>query len=98
MRTFFTKLLTKLSGMLQNAGPRWSSTRFAFILAVILSNFIIFGLWLGLSINQQELLPIDNSILILYGLANGISFGGKLIAKPMEGKNHSTKSENTPTP
>ena len=49
-----------------------SSTRFAFLLSVLLSNFIIFGSWLGLSIYFGKLLEIPESVIILYGIEEAI--------------------------
>ena len=63
-----------------------SSTRFAFLLSVLLSNFIIFGSWLGLSIYFGKLLEIPESVIILYGIANGISVTGKMFQNWVEGK------------
>jgi len=83
---FIEKLLSHISSLFKNGGPHWSSTRFAFILAVIISNFVVFGVWLGLSIGAGVLLPIDSSIIVLYGLANGISAATKLVQKQQEKK------------
>jgi len=63
-----------------------SSTRFAFLLAVILSNFVIFGVWIGLSLYFGKLLEIPESVIILYGIANGISVTGKMFQNWVEGK------------
>ena len=83
---FIEKLLSHLSSLFKNGGEHWSSTRFAFVLAVVISNFVVFGTWLGLSIAAGTLLPIDTSIIVLYGLANGISSATKLVQNPMEKK------------
>ena len=92
MKQFIIKLLHNLSDLLKNGGKRWSSIRFGFLLSVLLSNFIIFGVWSFLSITSMTMVPIDNSILVLYAISNGLHISGKLIQKPMENKNN--KEEN----
>ena len=94
MKALITILMQNLSGMLKFSGTRWSATRFAFLFAVILSNLCIFGLWVVMCILKQDILPIDNSVVVLYAVANGISFGGKVIQKNME----PGQSDNKPTP
>ena len=55
-------------------------------MAVILSNFVIFGVWIGLSIYFGKLLEIPQSVIILYGIANGIFVTGKTFQNWIEGK------------
>jgi len=83
---FWNKLLSKLSSLFKNGGANWSSIRFAFIVAVMLSNFAFWGIWAGLSIAKHELQPVPDSVVVVYSLANGIAVGGKLAQKPMENK------------
>jgi len=82
----FQKILSNLSSLFKNGGKNWSSMRFAFMVAVLLSNFCFFGLWVGLSIKNNELMKVPESVIVLYALANGISYSGKLIQKPIEKK------------
>ena len=87
MKQFLNKLLSKVSSLFKDGSSiDWSSARFAFLVSVIISNLAIFGIWVGLSIINNVVMPIDASVLTLYGLANGISFTGKLIQKNMESK------------
>jgi hypothetical protein len=81
---FIDKLLSHTSSLFRNGGPDWSSTRFAFMLSVVISNIVVFGVWVGLSIAAGVLLPIDSSIIVLYCIANGISSATKLIQKQQE--------------
>jgi hypothetical protein len=91
MKKFFGKLFSHISSLFKNGSPYWSSTRFAFILSVVISNVSIFGLWIFLSIMNNMLLPIDSSIIVIYAICNGLLSAAKLIQKPME--NHSSHKE-----
>jgi hypothetical protein len=85
MKEFFVKLFSHLSGLFKDNGVNnWSSSRFVFLFSAILSNLVIFGLWLGLCIYSHQLLPIDTSIIVLYGIANGITSITKLVQKKQE--------------
>jgi hypothetical protein len=86
MKNFWDKLLSKISSLLKNGGNYWSSNRFAFLLAVIISNLAIFGVWIGLSLINNTLMIIDWTVLTLYGMANGLSITSKLVQKNMEKK------------
>lgn len=81
---FIDKLLHNISGIFKNGSDRWSSMRFAFILSVIISNNIIFGAWIGLSFMKHKLVEIPESVLVLYALANGISYAGKTTQRYIE--------------
>lgn len=73
----------KLSAMLQeNATSEiWSSTRFAFIFSVLISNIVIF-VSVAILIFQNGTIPdIPEGVLFLYALANGIAFTGKVVQK-----------------
>lgn len=84
---FWNKLLSKLSSLFKDGKDHlWSSTRFAFIITVILSNLSFWGVWIGLSVYRHELQPIPDSVVVIYCLANGIASSLKLIQKPMESK------------
>jgi len=74
--------------LLKDGPGSLSSTRFAFLCTVLFSNIILFGLWLGLSIYSCQLMPIPESVIILYSLANGMSLTGKVIQKYLEGKSN----------
>lgn len=81
---FFNRLFNRVSSLFEAEGNCWSSTRFIFVFSAMLSNIVIMGGWLGLSIYANQLLPIDSSIIILYCLANGITATTKLIQKGQE--------------
>lgn len=81
---FIDKLMHKLSSMLKNGGNNWSSVRFAFLLCVIFSNFSFWGIWSALSIYKGSMQTIPESLIVIYALANGISYVGKIGQKRME--------------
>jgi hypothetical protein len=83
-----------IASILKESPDSLSSTRFAFLLAVIISNFAIFGIWVGLSIYSGAVLEIPESVLILYCLSNGLSFSGKIFAKYLEGKKTDQTEQN----
>jgi len=56
-------------------------------MTVILSNICFWGVWTGLSIHNQEIKSIPESVIIIYCLVNGLSAGYKLWQKKMEKKN-----------
>ena len=76
-------LMSKLSAMLQETGPdeAWSSTRFSFIVTVLVSNFIVFGLIAYNTILTGSLPDVPEGLIWIYALANGISFAGKVAQK-----------------
>lgn len=80
----FKKMFTRL---LQEGKDSLSSTRFSFLFSVLVSNISIFGCWLILSCISNTILPIPESVVVLYGLANGLSFSGKVFQRWIEGKN-----------
>lgn len=92
-KCMWNKLLEKLSTMLQeNAGNgAWSSTRFSFIFAVIISNIVIFLALTVLTVKEGKFPEVPEGILWLYALANGIAFTGKVVQKTKE-----TKTEEKP--
>ena len=83
---FWNKLLSKISSLFKNGGENWSSVRFSFIVTVLASNISFWGIWVGLSIYHKEILPIAESVIVIYSLANAITVGSKLAQKPMEKK------------
>jgi len=93
IKDMFDKLLHNMSDLLKNGSPRWSSMRAAFLLAVLISNFAIFGVWVSLSVRGGAVLPIPESVIFLYAISNGLSIGGKLIQKPLEKKKDSEVTE-----
>jgi len=84
MKNFINKLLSKLSSIFKNGSANWSSVRFAFIMTVVLSNICFWGIWVGLSIYQNKILEIPQSVIVIYGISHGLSFGSKLVQKKME--------------
>ena len=81
------KIRECIASLLKDSPDSLSSTRFAFLFSVIVSNISIFGICIGLCIWVGEILPIPDSILLLYCLGNSISFGGKVLQKFFEGNN-----------
>lgn len=82
-------VVSKLSSLLtegDSSTGQWSSTRFAMLFTVILSNIIIFGVWATVCVMKQEIIMIHSSLITLYGLANGITITGKVTQKHFEGK------------
>lgn len=76
------KLLSKLSSLLQeNNDGQWSSTRFALLFTVLISNICIFGVWIYISISQKQMAPISSNLITIYSLANGITLTGKVVQK-----------------
>ena len=68
-----------------NGGPgTWSSNRVAFIFTMVLSNIIMWGAILYLVIVNSAFPDIPNSIVMLYGLANGIASVSKVWQKREE--------------
>ena len=86
MKEFINTLMHRLSSMFKNGGKNWSSVRFGFILCVIISNLCFWGVWTVLCIYDNTIQPIPESVIVLYSLANGISFAGKIFQKNTENK------------
>ena len=84
----FQALFQKISTMLQEkiTDQTWSSTRFAFIFTVSISNISVFLSVLILTIKDGVIPDVPEGILWLYALANGISFTGKVAQKFKEQK------------
>lgn len=76
--------------LLQSGKDSLSSVRLAFLYSVFISNLLIFGCWIYLSISSFQMIPIPESVLVFYALANGISTGGKIWQKFLEGKDKET--------
>jgi len=70
--------------LLSNHPDSLSSTRFSFLLCVIISNLSIFLVWSYMSILEGHMVDIPESVIILYCLANGIIYTGKLFQKNIE--------------
>lgn len=84
------KIVMKLGSMLRenDASKNWSSTRFSFLLATMLSNIIIFIILTVLTIKNGKFPEIPEGVLWLYALANGLSFAGKVSQKTQEVKSN----------
>lgn len=74
--------------MLKSDGGKdaWSSARFTFVFTVLLSNLIIFIALFALIIKEGKFPDVPEGVLWLYGVANGISFVGKVSQKFRETK------------
>jgi len=55
-----------------------SAGRFAFLLQVCLSNFVVWYVFLFVCIWTRAIVDIPEGVYILYGLANGVAFTGKV--------------------
>jgi len=86
MKQFIDTLLHRLSSMFKNGGEHWSSVRFGFLTCVVLSNLCFWGVWTGLCLSKGAIQTIPQSVIVLYSLANGISYFGKVGQKRMENK------------
>lgn len=89
-------MLRLLAKLLLSAHPdSLSSTRFSFLLCVFMSNLSVFGIWGYMSFSMGVMAEIPESVIMLYCLANGITFTGKMVQKHMEtidtGKEAKTK-------
>lgn len=87
-------LLNKLSSMLEEntSVNSWSSTRFAFLFSVLISNILIFGTVVYETILTGKVPDVPDGALFLYMAANGISFAGKVTQKINELKNSKTET------
>jgi hypothetical protein len=77
-----------------------SAGRFAFLLSVILSNVVVWYVWLFVCVWTRTLVDIPVGVYTTYGLANGIAFGGKGIqsfAERPQTNSQSTYSTTTKT-
>ena len=78
----------------ENAGNgAWSSTRFAFIFSVVISNVAIFSIFIYESIKNNQIADVPEGVLWIYALANGISFAGKVSQKFKEVKEEKNDKE-----
>jgi hypothetical protein len=91
MKKQFLKFLKKLDTLLKENENQygWSSNRLAFILTATISNLIIWGMILFLTIKNQEFPVIDTNIVWIYAVANSITSASKVLQKKFE------NSENT---
>ena len=85
MANFFERIVQFIKKMLSDDGCV-SSTRFRFLFTMLISNFIVFGTWLYISIFSIPLKMSDIpwNVIILYGLANGIVSYEKKVSKQQE--------------
>lgn len=67
--SYFSKLLDPQSP--ESAG------RFAFLLSIIVSNTVVWGLWLLVCIYKREIVNIPEGVVMAYAAAQGLSFAGK---------------------
>jgi hypothetical protein len=72
------------NSLLSKNGNSMSSIRFVLLLSVILSNSVIFLIWLVLSLINMTMVDIPESVLYLYALANGLSLTGKVVQRQIE--------------
>ena len=86
-------LLSKLSSLLKDNSQdnTWSSTRFALLFTVLVSNLCIFSVWVFICIIKKEIVNIPTDIISLYSLANGITISGKIIQTRHELKYNQNK-------
>ena len=65
-----------LQGLLSPSGQE-SAGRFGFLYSVILSNTILWYVWLFACIWTRTLVDIPDGVYMAYGIANGMAFAGK---------------------
>lgn len=78
------KKMGLFDSLLSKNGNSMSSIRFVLLLSVILSNSVIFLIWLVLSLINMTMVDIPESVLYLYALANGLSLTGKVVQRQIE--------------
>lgn len=83
-------LSSKIAIILSSEVSIKNTVRVNLIFTAIISNLSIFGVWIILSSIKGELLPIPESIIILYTAANGIALTGKTAEKIQEQKQNTT--------
>jgi ABC-type siderophore export system fused ATPase/permease subunit len=88
---FINRIFSGITSLLKDKGDNLSSTRFAFLLSVIISNIMIFGVWAYLSITSHLMVPFPESVIVIFSLANAITYSGKLYQKTLENKEDTTK-------
>lgn len=54
-----------------------SAGRFGFLYSVLVSNTVLWYVWLFVSIWTRTLVNIPEGVYIAYGIANGMAFAGK---------------------
>jgi len=93
----FTVLLSKLSSLFHDGvTTSWSAMRFVFIYSHVLSTTVILGAWLGLSLAQQKLLPVDSSIIVLYSSLTVSGYAAKYAQKRVEKPTETKDSDPEP--
>lgn len=60
-----------------SVGGTQSAGRFGFLLSVILSNVVVWSVWIIMSIWTRTLVDIPVGVYTTYGIANGVAFAGK---------------------
>jgi hypothetical protein len=90
-KLYFEKTLHYLATMFEEEKGVWSSTRFSMIFTVVFSNIVLWSLVIILSSKTLMLAAIPESLIVLYGIGNGVAFSGKIFQKKEE-----VKSENKP--
>lgn len=90
MKQFFNKIFSTLKALIR-LDSTVSSQRFSFLFTVILSNVAIIGTWVVLSFYNKRLIEIPESVLVLYGFANGLSMATKLVQNKQENKTEDKK-------
>jgi len=88
------KLMSKLSSMLTDGTDNlWSATRFSMLLAVVLSNVLVLGVWTYLSLKQGKILDIPWNVITIYTAANSVTIGGKVLQKKYESANNNNAND-----
>lgn len=83
---FFIPFINRIDGALKEAelADLWSLQRFNSFVLVLISNLLVWGYWIIGSIFAGKMLDIPESVLILYGSANGIAGIFKVFQKKYE--------------
>lgn len=83
--SYFRELLSKDS--LQSAG------RFGFLYSVLLSNTVVWYVWLFVCIWTRTVVDIPDGVWMAYGVANGTAFAGKGVQSFAENRKPDVKEE-----
>jgi hypothetical protein len=79
------KLLHKLSTLLTEGDDgSWSTTRFAMLFTVLISNVALFSVWVMICWYKKDIIALPTTVVSLYSLANTIVVAGKVTQKKFE--------------
>ena len=85
MQLISDRMYAFMSGILSGGGAL-SAQRLNFLATAAISNLTFWGIWAWLCLHRDAVLEIPDSIIVIYGIANGISMVGKLGQYGMQSK------------